>query len=76
MLRFYTTEGCHLCEMAWALVAPIAEQLGHEIISIDLMDDARAEVLYATAIPVLAREDCNQILQWPFTADEIKEYLR
>ncbi len=76
VVRFYTTEGCHLCEQAWALIAPIAEQLGRTVQIIDLMDDASAEALYATEIPVLSREDQDPVLRWPFTAQQISEYLQ
>ncbi|WP_148863245.1 glutaredoxin family protein [Marinobacter fonticola] len=74
-LLFYTTEHCHLCELAEALLvqAPI-----NTPIPVDVVDIAHSETLvarYGTRIPVLRREDNGQELDWPFTQDELLAFL-
>ncbi len=74
-LRFYTTDGCHLCEEAWALIEPVIQRRALAIECIDVMDDPQAEVRYAECIPVLERDDRNQALYWPFDAAAIYRFL-
>ena len=72
---FYTTEHCHLCELAEALLVqtPIDPP-----IPVDVVDIAQSEDLvtrYGTRIPVLRRDDTGQELDWPFTQGELLAFL-
>ncbi|OXX25376.1 glutaredoxin family protein, partial [Vibrio sp. V06_P1A73T115] len=62
LFTLYSTEGCHLCEMAFQLVqqANIAEQ-------VQLVDIAFDDALfsrYGVTIPVLKYQESE--LSWPF----------
>ncbi|MDF0752330.1 glutaredoxin family protein [Marinobacter sp. 71-i] len=75
-LTFYTTSQCHLCELAEALLVntPMPEP-----VPVDAVDIAQSEQLvklYGTRIPVLRRNDTSEELDWPFTRDQLINFLR
>lgn len=75
-LTFYTTSQCHLCEVAEALLVntPMPEP-----VPVDAVDIAQSALLverYGTRIPVLHRSDTGAELDWPFTRDELINFLR
>lgn len=75
-LCFYTTSGCHLCELAEALLVntPMPEP-----IPVDVVDIAQSEELvarYGTRIPVLRRQDTGAELDWPFTKEQLLRFLQ
>ncbi len=75
-LTFYTTSQCHLCELAEALLVntPMPEP-----VPVDAVDIAQSEQLvklYGTRIPVLRRNDTGEELDWPFTRDQLINFLR
>ncbi|MEL3922268.1 MULTISPECIES: glutaredoxin family protein [Aeromonas] len=72
MLTLFHTDGCHLCEQAWALVeqAGIAAQTRQ----CDIMDDATWLDAYRVRIPVL-RDKTGRELGWPFTLVELQGWL-
>ena len=74
-LVFYTTSQCHLCELAEALLVrtPLPEP-----IPVDAIDIAQSDTLvkrYGSRIPVLYRRDTGAELDWPFTSDELINFL-
>ncbi|UUM29411.1 glutaredoxin family protein [Vibrio japonicus] len=71
MITLYSTEGCHLCEMAFELCqqAGIAE-------AVDIVDIAFDDALfsrYGVTIPVLSFQG-NEI-NWPFDLQELQHWL-
>jgi len=60
-----STEACHLCEQAEALLAPLAINYS----KIDIAEEEQWQAHYATKIPVLLNTESNQELCWPF--DEV-----
>lgn len=75
-LVFYTTDQCHLCELAEALLVntPMPEP-----VPVDVVDIAQSEALverYGTRIPVLRRNDTGAELDWPFTSDQLQTFLQ
>lgn len=75
-LVFYTTDQCHLCELAEALLihTPMPEP-----VPVDAVDIAQSEELverYGTRIPVLRRNDTGAELDWPFTSDQLQTFLQ
>ncbi|MDR9425479.1 MAG: glutaredoxin family protein [Marinobacter sp.] len=75
-LIFYTTDQCHLCELAEALLVntPMPEP-----VPVDVVDIAQSEALverYGTRIPVLRRNDTGAELDWPFTSDQLQTFLQ
>ena len=82
----YGTLGCHLCDDAEALLAPllveISPQLGTdcEIECVDISEDDQLLEQYSERIPVLRRLAADGVggdaeLNWPFTAEQARALL-
>ncbi|WP_076539906.1 glutaredoxin family protein [Shewanella sp. UCD-KL21] len=69
-LILYHTDGCHLCEIAQALV----EQLGIDYQHIDICDNDTLASRYGISIPVLVMDEKE--LFWPFDAQQLTEFIR
>lgn len=74
-LLFYTTDHCHLCELAEALLmqTPVDPPIPVDVVDIAHSDDLVDR--YGTRIPVLRRDDTGQELDWPFTQEELLAFL-
>lgn len=73
--QLFGTLGCHLCEVAEALLMPFVE---HGLL-VELVDIADSEALferYGLSIPVLRRCDTEAELCWPFDAEQVVAFLR
>lgn len=73
--QLYETAGCHLCELAQAVLMPFVS----EGLQVELIDIAEHEALverYGVRIPVLRREDDGRELGWPFTPADVAAFLR
>ncbi|MHC6224825.1 glutaredoxin family protein [Pseudomonas sp. X10] len=73
--QLFGTLGCHLCEVAEALLMPFVE---HGLL-VELVDIAESEDLferYGLRIPVLRRCDTGAELGWPFDAEQVVSFLR
>jgi glutaredoxin len=68
----YSTEGCHLCELALALLHQLKTPI--EITIIEIGDDERLVEKYGTSIPVVEFANGQQ-LNWPFTLEELNNTL-
>ena len=60
-----STEACHLCEQAEALLAPLDIRYS----KIDIAEEEQWQADYATKIPVLLNTETNKELCWPFSAE-------
>jgi len=68
------TLGCHLCEVAEAVLLPFVE---HGLL-VELIDIAEREgwvESYGLRIPVLRRVDSGSELNWPFDGDQVAAFL-
>lgn len=73
--QLFSTTGCHLCEVAEALLMPFVEHgLLVELIDIAERDDWVEQ--YGLVIPVLRRCDTGSELNWPFDAEQVVSFLR
>lgn len=72
-LILYGTLGCHLCDEAEALVAPVAVRLGYELRHRDIAEEPTAPEEFETRIPVLERG--GRHLFWPFDETGIYRFL-
>ena len=74
MLILYSTDGCHLCELAEQLLlaSTAATVEGWEVVDIAL-DDALFE-RYGWSIPVVKAESGAE-LAWPFDPDGLAAFL-
>jgi Glutaredoxin-like domain (DUF836) len=59
---------CHLCELAWAVLAR-ANVADFESVWID--DDMALQARYGLRVPVLLHEPSGAELDWPFTAEQV-----
>ncbi|MGL5037823.1 MAG: glutaredoxin family protein [Aeromonas sp.] len=64
MLTLFHTDGCYLCEQAWALVEEVG--LASHTLQCDIIDDETWLDAYRDRIPVL-RNEAGSELSWPFT---------
>lgn len=75
-LTLYTTEGCHLCEEAEALLRALGETVaGVTWIAVDIANDDTLFKRYGWSIPVLKREDGGE-LAWPFDAGVLRAFIK
>ncbi|MFK3721767.1 glutaredoxin family protein [Pseudomonas fulva] len=73
--QLFSTVGCHLCEVAEAVLMPFVD---HGLL-VELVDIADSQALferYGLVIPVLRRCDNETELAWPFDADQVAAFLR
>ena len=75
-LNLYTTAHCHLCEQAESLLAELAKYFDLQWSAIEIADDASLLNLYEIKIPVLKRLDNNDEICWPFTLNEIMQFIK
>jgi len=76
LLELMTTEGCHLCDLA---VPILVEGVGPQRFEVDLVDIAFEDELverYGTRIPVLRDSQSGAELDWPFSAQELAQFLK
>lgn len=74
-LYLYGTLGCHLCEHALEIVAPLigGSQFVLEQIDISSSDDLVER--YGVRIPVVQRSDSMEELGWPFDCVQAQRFL-
>jgi len=73
-LILYTTDGCHLCEAAAALLRSMPELSRTPVIEVDIALDEALVRRYGTRIPVIA---CGaREATWPFSADDVLGLLQ
>jgi len=70
---FYTTEGCHLCEQAWALV--IAQGLVSEMTQVEIIHDEADVARYGIRIPVIKNNNTDKEIGWPFDSIELAGFI-
>ncbi len=69
--KLYTTEHCHLCEAAEAVI----RRTGATVLKIDIMAEDDLFDRYGTRIPVLQRTDNGAELDWPFDEVQAARFL-
>lgn len=70
-LILYSTEGCHLCEMAFDLLCEVGLQQSVDIVDIAFNDELFSR--YGVTIPVVKVKDAE--LNWPFDISQLKQWL-
>ncbi len=74
-LDLMTTEGCHLCDEAVAVLQQVLVAGQAEVDLVDIVYDAELMERYAVRIPVLVARDSGQELGWPFDAPQLRQFL-
>ncbi|MCJ8338587.1 MAG: glutaredoxin family protein [Pseudomonadales bacterium] len=71
----FSTEHCHLCELAEdILVSQLDSQL-HSVAVADVAEDDLLLARYGVRIPVLLNEKTKAELSWPFDAPMVDEFI-
>jgi len=77
MFNLYSSEGCHLCELAFELCNKVIP--ANKINIIDIVDDEKWVELYGVHIPVLERisknSSDNEKIYWPFSLEQILKLI-
>ena len=74
-LKFFTTQGCHLCEQAEEILVTLQKEYIFELEVIDIAADKELVERYGLSIPVLLNAATGEELYWPFNADKIANLL-
>lgn len=74
-LELMTTEGCHLCDEALAMLLAMESLSGWWLEEVDIAESDALTVRYGERIPVLRLTENGPELDWPFTADEVLAWL-
>ncbi|ASD66892.1 glutaredoxin family protein [Pseudoalteromonas piscicida] len=69
----FHTDGCHLCEEALAML--IQFLLEAEIELVDIVDSEETMTEYQYRIPVIKKGKTGQELGWPFTQQQLQEFI-
>ncbi|MFM9911987.1 MAG: glutaredoxin family protein [Methylophilaceae bacterium] len=75
-LILYGTAICHLCELAEAIVAPIAHKHRIQLSLVDIAEQSGLDA-YETRIPVLGLEFREGLIEldWPFDAAAVTKLV-
>lgn len=74
-LILYTTAGCHLCELANAILQTLSHQHQLIIITTEIGDNDALVERYGIRIPVVQFPD-NTEIGWPFDQFDIEKKLK
>jgi len=75
-LDLMTTEGCHLCEEAIAVLDKTLRAGEAEVDLVDIVYDEKLMERYATRIPVLLDRVGGRELDWPFDRSRLEQFLQ
>lgn len=75
-LHFYTTLGCHLCELAEDITEPVATKLGVRVEKVEIADSDALIERYGVRIPVIRAHGTTLELGWPFDASGVEALLK
>ncbi|WP_071816325.1 glutaredoxin family protein [Vibrio orientalis] len=71
MITLYSTEGCHLCEMAFHLTQQL--NISDQVDIVDIAFDDELFSRYGVTIPVLNYQ--GNELNWPFDLEQLQAWL-
>lgn len=74
-LKFFTTQGCHLCEQAHLLIDESHDRFDFELEIVDISAKESLVQKYGLIIPVVLDIESNELLCWPFDRDDVINLL-
>ena len=74
-LTLYSTLGCHLCDDAKSIIWSVLPHFDTTLGEVDIADDDALIEAYGVRIPVVKLNDRDDDLGWPFTAEQLIDYL-
>ena len=75
VLLLYSTSGCHLCDLAKDLIDEALLEQSFILKVVDIANNDQLFEMYGVHIPVVKYEHSPQALYWPFSLDDLTEYL-
>ncbi|MDP1931475.1 MAG: glutaredoxin family protein [Gammaproteobacteria bacterium] len=83
VLFLYTTLGCHLCEQAEQLLAPVVDYInrcGDEqsqvvVRLVEIAESNELMLLHGLRIPVIKLQGTEPELSWPFEQAQVFEFI-
>ncbi|WP_372739155.1 glutaredoxin family protein [Neptunomonas sp.] len=72
---FFTTPGCHLCELAEALLVAHLDPDIHQVDVLDIAYDDQLLERYGERIPLIKNEVTGAELGWPFDAGQLLDFI-
>ena len=75
-IRFYTRQGCPLCDEALDVTRPLARAAGVRIDLIDIDLDLALLEMYNDRVPVIEAENGDVIDEGIVEADVVRKFLR
>lgn len=75
-LVLYGTLGCHLCDVAEAILLRVLTESPVDVYLQDIADDPVLVEQYGVRIPVIYNEDNGQQLEWPFDEIQLQRWLQ
>lgn len=70
------TEGCHLCEDATVILVAAVQGVEVNVYQDDIAVSEEMVTRYGMRIPVLKHETSGAELDWPFTQNDVVEFIR
>ncbi len=74
-LILYTTSYCHLCEQAEAILLELNNVQALNWLAVEITTDDALVEQYGMSIPVIKKFNNNSELNWPFTKQDVIEFL-
>lgn len=74
-LIFYTTAGCHLCDVARQVYESTLNPDYFTVEVVEIADHDHLIERYGTRIPVLKRKLTDTELGWPFDQQQLMDFL-
>ena len=71
----YSTDGCHLCELAKDVLISTGLDVAKDIHIVDIIEDEKLLDAYKESIPVVMNRYTGDRLFWPFDAADVKEVI-
>lgn len=74
-LVLLSTQACHLCEQAQALLMHFQNMLKTDLFLEDIAESEAQVERYGLRIPVLLHEESGDELDWPFDLEQAQQWL-
>lgn len=75
VVLLYERPGCHLCDGAFGMLAPLAREMRFDVRRIDIESDDALLRRYALEIPVVALEDGTELIRAPIEPATLRKVL-
>lgn len=75
-LYFYSTPGCHLCDLAKDILWPLLDDYPYAIQEVDIAATDELLERYGVRIPVAVMAETGDELGWPFDSLQARNFLQ